>query len=92
MTGYKTGGRQKGTPNKTTADIRNVIHDLLSHELEYMISNLDKLPDDKRFEIILKLMPYVVPKLQPQLYHDEANTPKRLVIEIVKPDQDIEFG
>lgn len=41
--GNKTGGRQKGTPNKTTAKVRGAISDLLDF---YMNGN----PEDKRPE------------------------------------------
>lgn len=56
----KTGGRTVGTPNKTTADVRKLIHELLnSIDLK---ADLQSLPTDKRIEIVIKLLPYVCSK------------------------------
>lgn len=66
MKGKKTGGRQKGTLNKTTTVNKQIITDLL---LSYSSSGLmDKdfmqLEPKDRMAVAEKLMQYVLPKMQ----------------------------
>jgi hypothetical protein len=83
----KTGGRTKGTPNRLTSDIKPLIADFVSGELEHLMSNIAMMPDDKRTDVLLRLLPYVVPKAQPV---DATNTtdPRKLVL--IVSDKDIE--
>ena len=62
-TGKKYGGRQKGTPNKLTKEIRTVLKDLIYKELNEIQEHLDSLEPKQRIEIIIKLIPYVLPKV-----------------------------
>ena len=62
-TGVKYGGRQKGTPNKLTKELRSVLKDILYQELEQIQERLDALKPKERVELIIKLMPYVLPKV-----------------------------
>ena len=62
--GNKTGGRETGTPNRLTSEIRSVLKDMLFNELQSLPDRLDKLPDKDRIEIILKPMPFVCPKVE----------------------------
>ena len=59
----KTGGRIKGTPNKLTKELRSVLKNIICKELELLDQQLDKLEPKQRVEIVIKLMPYVFPKL-----------------------------
>ncbi|MCX2718755.1 hypothetical protein [Lentiprolixibacter aurantiacus] len=61
----KIGGRKKGTPNRITKELRNVLKEIIAQELEHLPSYLESIPDKKRIEILLKLMPYVFPRLNP---------------------------
>lgn len=61
-TGMKYGGRQKGTPNRMTKELRTVLKDLLYEELEKLKEHLGALNPKDRIELIIKLMPYVLPK------------------------------
>ena len=58
--GKRFGGRQKGTPNKATADFKAALTRLLN------ASNLDELfeavPPERRLETLGKLAEYVFPK------------------------------
>ena len=58
----KTGGRQKGTPNKTTAELKAIVHELVSENIDTFRRNFKKLDDDMKLEVVLKLLPYVLPK------------------------------
>ena len=62
-TGKKYGGRRKGTPNKLTKEIRIILKDLIYKELDEIEEHLDDLEPKQRLEIIMKLMPYVLPKV-----------------------------
>lgn len=66
MKGKKTGGRQKGTPNKATAFSKTVIQDILT---EYTNSDLfqqdmKNLEPKDRLDIMVKLMAFTTPKPQ----------------------------
>jgi hypothetical protein len=62
-TGNKYGGRQKGTPNRMTKELRSVLKDILYRELEQIQEQLDALNPKERIELLIKLMPYVLPKV-----------------------------
>ena len=62
-TGKKYGGRQKGTPNRITKELRSVLKDILYQELEQLQERLDVLKPRERVELLIKLMPYVLPKV-----------------------------
>lgn len=63
-TGNKFGGRQKGTPNKLTKDLRNLLKDIVCTELESIDQRFVQLDPKERIELLIKLMPYVFPKLK----------------------------
>jgi hypothetical protein len=60
--GFKTGGREAGTPNKVTQRLREILADTLCEELEDLPQKLSQLDTKERLEIIVKLLPYVLPK------------------------------
>ena len=62
-TGVKYGGRQKGTPNRMTKELRSVLKDVLYQELEQIQTHLDTLKPRERVELLIKLMPFVLPKV-----------------------------
>jgi hypothetical protein len=61
-TGTKTGGRTKGTVNKTTAETKEILKNIVSVEIENINGLLDKLEPKERLDIIIKLLPYILPK------------------------------
>jgi hypothetical protein len=63
-TGKKYGGREKGTPNKLTKDLRNILKDIIYNELELLNEKLEKLDSKERIELVIKLLPYTLPKVQ----------------------------
>ena len=62
-TGVKYGGRQKGSPNRMTKELRSVLKDVLYQELEQIQTHLDTLKPKERVELLIKLMPFVLPKV-----------------------------
>ena len=61
-TGIKYGGRQKGTPNRMTKELRSILKDMMYQEIEIIQDHLDQLSPKERIEILIKLMPFVLPK------------------------------
>ena len=62
-TGKKYGGRQKGTPNRMTKELRAVLKDVLFEELGEIKEKLDMLEPKERLELVIKLIPYVLLKV-----------------------------
>jgi hypothetical protein len=58
----KTGGRRKGTPNKTTADLKNWVFEFVSNNLEEFKSKFKDLEKEQQITIVMKLLPYILPK------------------------------
>ena len=66
-TGIKYGGRQKGTPNKATARLREAFTELLEDNMGRLQELLDKVAEknpQKALELMLKLSEFVLPKLR----------------------------
>ena len=72
-TGQKFGGRQKGTPNKTTNEIREYYQILISNNLEQLQNDLNELEPKERLKIILELSKFVVPTLKAIEMNTESN-------------------
>ena len=62
--GFKTGGRELGTPNKTTSELRRVLKHMVDNELQNLQDNINELEPKERIELLIKLLPYVMPKVQ----------------------------
>ena len=62
--GIKTGGRTKGTPNKTTSEIREHFQNLIAENLEQLKDDLKELEPMQRLKIIIELSKFVVPTLK----------------------------
>ena len=64
--GNKTGGRQKGTPNKANANLKNTIHCIVERQFETLESDLEELDGRDKINFVLKLIEYVLPKQREQ--------------------------
>ena len=62
--GIKTGGREQGTPNRLTRELREALKNLLAKEIESIPDHLSQLEPKDRLEMITKLLPYVLPKVE----------------------------
>lgn len=62
-TGIKYGGRQKGTPNRLTKELRAILKEALHKELESIGDRLEQLEPKERIEVLIKLMPFVFPRM-----------------------------
>lgn len=64
--GVRYGGRQKGTPNKATASIREAVDNVLGGYMNsgLMLDDFKVLDSKERLEIAIKLMQFVAPKMK----------------------------
>ena len=57
-------GRPKGSQNKSTKEVRDVLNKIISNELENLPMLLNEMSSKVRAEILCKMLPFVVPKLR----------------------------
>ena len=62
--GIKTGGRVQGTANLLTSELRDVLKGIIRKELELIPATLEKMEPEKRAEVVLKLLPYILSKVE----------------------------
>lgn len=81
----KTGGRAKGTPNKSTQKTRDFINDLLENEQDNILDALESIRLENPIEYLKQwnaLLEFGTPKLaRTELVGDEK---KPLNIEVIK--------
>ncbi len=71
LTKFKPGqsgnpsGRPKGQPNKITKQLRATLKNLMANELENLPGLLSELEPKDRAELLVKLMRYCLPPVQP---------------------------
>ena len=58
----KYGGRKKVTPNRLTKESRTILNNVLYNELENIEAHLDSLEPKQRIELLIKLIPFILPK------------------------------
>lgn len=74
----KTGGRAKGTPNRTTAETKELLQSIVSNELDKMGALLEQLEPNERINAISKLLPYIIPR-QNELTAEVTVQPKTVI-------------
>lgn len=72
-------GRKKGTPNKTTKEIREVINSVISSSFSKrkVLRDLNELSPKQRLDYMLRLMEYVVAK--PKSVEPESERPLNMM-------------
>jgi len=59
------GGRKKGDTNKTTNEFRSVLWAFLQNEILDLPNTFSSIKSpERRLELIIKLLPFIVPKAQ----------------------------
>lgn len=58
----RMGGRQKGTPNKSTNELKTWIKDLLDESRDIILDDLSNVEPWQRLAFFERLIPYVLPK------------------------------
>ncbi|MBK7524388.1 MAG: hypothetical protein IPI53_09560 [Saprospiraceae bacterium] len=74
----------KGITNKTASQIKELLTAIVNNEIDTLTERFNNLTDKERLEILIKLMPYVLPKCQDDIKivgQREVNIP---IIEWVK--------
>ena len=71
--GQKTGGRQKGTPNKITAEIREFLASLVFDNMDLIRQDIKDMTPEQRASFLPKILPYIVPKQKPKTEKDEQD-------------------
>lgn len=59
----KVGGRQKGSENILTKELRVLLKNIMEDEIAAIPELLQELDPKLRLELLVKLLPFVVPKL-----------------------------
>lgn len=60
----RLGGRQKGTPNKVTASVKDWLSGLIDKNRKQIEKDIKQLEPKERLQMLEKLMQYVIPKQQ----------------------------
>jgi hypothetical protein len=60
-TGQKHGGRTKGTPNKTTAQIRESFQVFIENNIDKLQNDFEQLEPKDRIKTIIELTKFVLP-------------------------------
>ena len=94
-TGIKYGGRQKGTPNKATAKLREASTDLLEDNMGQVQELFDKVAEknpQKALELMLKLSEFVLPKLRAIEVNNESEEAIHTSLDIRIIDTGVPFA
>lgn len=80
-------GRPKGTPNRTTKEVRQQFEHLLNNNIDKLQSLFDKVAEEnptKAIELILKVSEFVLPKMKAvEVSTMETPEPQELTIRII---------
>jgi len=85
--GIKTGGRTKGTPNRTTTETKELLQKIVSNELDNLQQLLEDLNSKERLDAVIKLLPYILPKQQEIAIESTKSQFQPITVTIVKPDE-----
>lgn len=55
-------GRPKGTPNKATREMKEIVATIVENNIERLQKDIDSLTAKERLDVIVKLIAYIVPK------------------------------
>lgn len=75
----KTGGRLKGSLNKSTTELKLFLKEIIEKELDKFEEMFDSLPAKERMEVVIKILPYVIPKTS-ELSITDNEPPKKILI------------
>lgn len=81
------GGRQKGTPNNSTKELRERITRIVDDTIKDL--DLNTLTNKERIDLIGKLLPYLVPKLTTITIDEKTDTNyfNPIEIKIINPTE-----
>ena len=94
-TGIKYGGRQKGTPNKASAKLREAFTELLEDNIDKVQELFDKVAEknpQKALELLLKLSEFAIPKLRAIEVNNEPEEAMHTSLDINIIDTGVPFA
>ncbi len=60
--GQKFGGRRKGTGNKISAELKEVLSSYCMNEFQFLNANIERLTLHERIILFTKVLPFILPK------------------------------
>lgn len=57
-------GRPRGKPNKITSELRQKLKNVIEAEFEKLPELLKELPPEERIPLLIKLLPFCLPKVE----------------------------
>jgi hypothetical protein len=87
--GLKTGGREKGTPNRTTREAREMLLSILEdYQESQLYEDLEAVKPEARLKFMADLMKHLIPKPKAQ-EEKEQTKPSKIEVFIHKPEKDV---
>jgi hypothetical protein len=81
-------GKPKGAINKTTKELRELISNLITKELQSIETYKAELTPKEWLELLIRLMPYSLPKISSLTEAEEVeNEPRIFNVHIIKGDE-----
>jgi hypothetical protein len=77
-------GRPKGSENKITTETKEIIKNFIDSEIKNIIAEFKELTIKERFDIITKLLPYVMPKIETVSIHEEEEEDQTVSFKFVE--------
>jgi hypothetical protein len=89
--GLKTGGREKGTPNRTTREAREMLLGILEqYQDNGLEKDLEAVKPEVRLKFMSDLMKQLIPRFKPEKAEDEKDRPpSEFRIVIHEPIKDV---
>jgi hypothetical protein len=82
MANKKFGGRPPGAKNIISEAMRQSLSDVLQCEIDGLKARFESLYDIQRIELMIKLLPYIVPKLATEININEQELPTKFEFDI----------
>ena len=60
--GAKYGGRRKGTGNKISAELKELLNEYCMNEFQFLNANIERLTLHERIILFTKVLPFILPK------------------------------
>jgi hypothetical protein len=61
-------GRPKGVPNRLTKELRSLLKDVIAGEIERLPEYFAELKPKERVELLAKILPYAMPRMEAASY------------------------
>jgi flagellar motility protein MotE (MotC chaperone) len=79
--GFKTGGRRAGQPNKLTAELREILGEIVKQQLLNLPELLSQMEAKDAAMILEKFTGYVMPKMESE---EAAELAEQVIIQVHK--------